>query len=73
MDILWDTGALDVTLGADLPADWAAEAKTNSDIWLYVDILGLEHLGNKALTVTPTLENVGQSFELSNGSIVYNA
>lgn len=50
-------------------AEWAAAAKNNSNIWLYVDITGIDALEND-LTVKPVLNINGQS-SLYTGSLVY--
>lgn len=50
-------------------AEWAAAAKNNANIWLYVDIVGVDALAND-LTVTPVL-NVSDS-ALNAGSLVYD-
>ena len=50
-------------------ADWAAAAKNNSNIWLYVDITGIDALEND-LTVKPILNINGQT-SLYTGSLVY--
>ncbi len=72
VDITWEGGALDATFEEDLPIRWAAAAKNNSSVWLYVDVTGLSNLGNKTLSLTPTLELAAQNFELTNGTMYYN-
>ena len=72
VDIAWEGCALDATFKTDLPAQWAAEAKNNDKIWLYVDVIGLANFGDKTLSLTPTIEIVGQNFELTNGVMYYN-
>ncbi len=71
VDIAWGDKILDVAFADDLAAQWAAAAKDNEKVWLYVDIKGLENLGDGVLSVTPTIELDGHAYELSNGTISY--
>ncbi len=71
VDIAWADQSLDVAFDDDLAVRWATAAKNNDDIWLYVDITGLNKLGDQTLTVTPTIELDGHTYELTNGTVSY--
>ncbi len=64
LDVTFDNGE-----GAEaFTAAWATAAENNANIWLYVDIVGLDGL-TQDLTVTPTVEIAGNEF--IGGSLVY--
>ncbi len=66
LDVTFDNGN-----GAEaFAAEWAAAAKNNANIWLYVDITGIDGLTND-LTVKPVLNVNGQA-SLYTGSLVYD-
>ena len=67
---------LEVTLSGDngaeaFAAEWAAAYKNGNNVWLYVDVTGLEALSGE-MTVTPRL-NVQDQTSVWAGSLLYTA
>ncbi len=71
VDLAWGDMILDTSFSDDLAMRWAAIAKNNENVWLYVDVSGLSSLGEEILSVTPTIELDGHTYELRNGTISY--
>lgn len=53
-------------------AAYATAKQANANIWVYIDVTGLDAQTGNTLTLTPTLELDGQEFELTNGNFTYN-
>lgn len=78
VDVTWGTNSgVDATFAVDESADafaaqWAAQAKENSSLWLYADIQGIDEDYPYVLNIIPTIQIGDHPMELTNGKQTFD-